>query len=72
MAPSLAQSRLLARGLARAARLPAGGHRGRLGVSLDSDKQVKFRFRFGADFCEGTGIGWYLYLDDVEVHDCKL
>lgn len=35
----------------------------------DADKVVRFRFRFGTDFCNGTDVGWYL--DDVEVYECR-
>jgi hypothetical protein len=38
-------------------------------ATRDTDRVVQFRFRFGADFCNGTDVGWYL--DDVEVYDCK-
>jgi bacillolysin len=39
-------------------------------LAQDTDKVVKFRFRFSTDNCNGTDIGWYL--DDIEVYECKM
>jgi bacillolysin len=39
-------------------------------VALDTDKSIRVRFRFAADFCNGTDIGWYI--DTVEIYDCVL
>ncbi len=38
-------------------------------LAQDTDKVVRFRFRFATDFCNGTDRGWYL--DDVEVYECR-